>query len=744
MALDEIRGGRLGAGLDPAIESRLPFVAGFMICVFGIFGLRLFQLQLVEGEQFGRLSLKNSVRSVQLEAPRGDIVDRNGRTLATTRPAFGVQVIPTDLRERDRTVRALGILLGEDSAELDAKIGTPRGRSRFQPVKLAGDVSYDELARVESHRYALPGVVTDIQPHRQYVEGDFASHVIGYIGEIQGKQLEQSEFEDYRSGEVIGQTGIEKLLEHELRGRKGGRDLVVDVAGRIVDVLEEEFPLPGGTVKLTIDRDIQKAAEAAFLPEVLGAPSKLGAVVALDVRNGDILAMTSKPAYDPNDFSGGIDSETWNSLANNEWRPIQNRAVSGQYPPGSTYKVIVAAAALQDGFDPDEPVYCPGKYRLGRRTFHCWKREGHGWVGLRDAIKQSCDVYFYDLGLKLGVDRIGEMANAFYFGRRTGIALGLERAGLVPTREWKKRRFREPWVKGETVTIAIGQGFNLVTPLQVAVAFSAIANGGKIFRPRIVREMVDRDGVVIPGPPVELLATVPVEPRHLKTITDALEAVVEEERGTARRARVPGIRVAGKTGTAQVVRLKHVEHLEDHEIPMRFRDHAWFVGFAPVEDPEIVVVALVEHGGSGARAAAPVTQQVLAAYFGDRAQPPAPPVKVAAPPAPAAPELPAVAELVEVPEVIEMPEAAETNEPVGANDLVGTNEGAEAPATAVMAPAAPAPAETPVEPTEPSAVPEVVNATPAVPSMAPEGEGASPDAAPTPAEAGSEDGLVRD
>jgi penicillin-binding protein 2 len=345
-------------------------------------------------------------------------------------------------------------------------------------------------------------------------------------------------------------------------------------------------------------------------------------VVALDVRNGDVLALVSKPSYDPNDFSGGIDAVTWKELSNNEWRPIQNRAVSGQYPPGSTYKVIVAAAALQDGVDPDEPLYCPGKFKLGRRTFHCWKREGHGSVDLRDAIKNSCDTYFYNIGLKLGVDRLAEMANGFFFGRLTGIAIGQERAGLVPTREWKKRRFREPWVKGETANASIGQGFNLATPLQVAVAYAAIANGGKVFRPRLIRQTVDRSGVVIPGPPIELLGNLPVDAKHLARIVDALESVVGEEGGTARRARVPGIRVAGKTGTAQVVRLKHVENFEDDEIPIRFRDHAWFVGFAPVESPEIVVVALVEHGGGGARVAAPITQKVLAAYFADRIETP--------------------------------------------------------------------------------------------------------------------------
>jgi penicillin-binding protein 2 len=531
-----------------------------------------------------------------------------------------VQVIPNDLRQRERTIGALGVLLDGDAAALDEQIGEPSGRRRFQPVRLAGDITFDQLARVESHRFALPGVVTDVQPRRHYVEGDLAAHLLGYIGEIQRRQLERRAYAGYRPGEVIGQVGIEKLLERDLRGRQGGRNLVVDVAGRILKELDEELPVPGRTVTLTIDLDLQRAAEEAFLPDVLGGPGKLGALVAMDVRNGDILALVSEPSYDPNDFAGGIDAETWEQLATDEWRPIQNRAISGQYPPGSAHKPIVAAAALQEGvIDPDERVFCPGHFRLGRRTYRCWRREGHGLVDLREAIKNSCDVYFYQLGLRVGIDRLAVIARGFGLGRRTGIALGHEQPGLVPTSAWKEKQIGEIWMKGETVSASIGQGFNLVTPLQMAVTYAAIANGGKVLRPRLVLSAEARDGSLAPGPAPEVRGTVPVDPARLARVVDALEAVVGEEGGTARRARIPGVRVAGKTGTAQVVRLKITEDLEADEVPFQFRDHAWFVGFAPAEAPEIVVATLVEHGGHGGSAAAPITQRVLAAYFEKKA-----------------------------------------------------------------------------------------------------------------------------
>jgi penicillin-binding protein 2 len=472
---------------------------------------------------------------------------------------------------------------------------------------------------VESHLYALPGISTDVRPRRHYVERVLAAHLLGTIGEIQRDQLQTREFRDYRSGEVIGQSGVEKLLENHLRGRTGGRNVVVDVAGRVVEVLEEREPEPGGSVTLTIDLDLQRAAEEGFRPDVLGEPGKMGGLVAFDPRNGDLLALVSKPCFDPNDFAGGIDAETWRRLTSDEWRPLQNRALSGQYPPASAYKPIVAAAALTDGvLTPEQTFFCPGRFRLGRRTYRCWKKPGHGSVNLRDALKQSCDVYFYNVGLQLGIDRIADFARGFFLGRRSGIPLGDEKPGLVPTSSWKERRFGEVWMKGETVSASIGQGFNLVTPMQLALTYAAIANGGVLLKPRVVLRREGRDGRVVEADDPVVLGHVPVAPEYLALIRDALEAVVGEPHGTGGRARLPGVRVAGKTGTAQVVQLKHTEDLEEDEVPIKYRDHAWFISFAPVDAAEIVVAVLVEHGGHGSSAAAPIAQRVLARYFEKR------------------------------------------------------------------------------------------------------------------------------
>jgi penicillin-binding protein 2 len=395
---------------------------------------------------------------------------------------------------------------------------------------------------------------------------------------------------------------------------------IVDVAGRVVGVIDDIDPVPGGTVQLTIDLDLQQAAEAAFVPETPEEHARVGSAVALDVHSGDVLAMVSKPAFDPNDFAGGIDAAVWKRLTTDEWKPIQNRAISGQYPPGSTYKAIVAAAGLEAGvIDPHRRIYCPGFFRLGNRTYKCWKHEGHGSVDLHRALVESCDVYFYTIGHDLGVDRMFEIASGFNLGRLTGIPLLHEKAGLIPSSEWKERRFKEPWMAGETISASIGQGFDLVTPLQLAVAYGAIANGGALVTPRLILRVSDADGRLVDVPQPESAGRVPVRHEFLDLVRSGLEGVVEEPHGTGARARVPGVRVAGKTGTAQVVGLKHTEGVEDDEVAFEFRDHAWFVGFAPAEAPEIVVAALMEHGGHGGSAAAPVVQKVLARYFEKRA-----------------------------------------------------------------------------------------------------------------------------
>ena len=343
----------------------------------------------------------------------------------------------------------------------------------------------------------------------------------------------------------------------------------------------------------------------------------MGALVALDPRNGEVLALVSRPTYDPNDFAGGIDLDSWKALMNDEWLPLQSRATAGQYSPGSTFKAIMAVAGLAEGaIDPAEEVFCPGYYRLGRRTYRCWKRAGHGAVNLNQALVHSCDVYFYQLGMLLGIDRISQYARAFGLGQLTGIDLPGEKPGLVPTREWKERVKKEPWQKGETVSVSIGQGANLVTVTQLAVAFSVIANGGTRVHPRLLRRLESWDGMEVRSIEPPAGTQVGISPDVLSLVSRALMAVVHEPDGTGARARVPRVLVAGKTGTTQVVRLDLVKDFEADEIPLRYRDHALFAAYAPALDPEITVAVIVEHaGGSGGTVAAPIAQKVLARYF---------------------------------------------------------------------------------------------------------------------------------
>jgi penicillin-binding protein 2 len=608
---------RLGSGGEGVGGPRLWLVAAGIVAVFALFTLRLFQLQIVDGEILNQQSERNSIRTLRLVAPRGDILDREGRVLATTRPSFSLEVLPSELRRPERTFRALGQLLDQDPERLEARVGHPRGRARFQPVRLVSDLPFEELARVETHRYALPGVLTDVSPRRQYVDGDLFAHVLGTIGEIRADQLEKPEYQDYGAGDVVGQSGLEAELEPQLRGQDGGRNVVVDVAGREVELLDEVEPAPGAPVRLTLDTDLQRAAVEGFAPERPDEPERQGALVALDPRTGDVLALVSRPSFDPNAFAGGVDPATWRALMHDERKPLQDRAIAGQYPPGSTYKAIVAAAALEEGVaNKTTRVFCPGSFWFGGRRYGCWRKEGHGSVDVHSALVRSCDVFFYEMGTRIGIDRLAFYARSFGLGQPTGIALPDEKGGLVPSSEWKKRRFGVPWYPGETVSAAIGQGYNLLTPLQLAVAYAAIANGGHVVKPRLV--MPDLPPGVTEEP-ASFVSDVPVKPENLAIVREGLTGVVEEPGGTGARGRVPGVRVAGKTGTAQVAGLQHFEGLDDAKIPLRFRDHAWFVAFAPADHAEIVVAVLAEHGGHGGSAAAPIAQKVLARYFEKKA-----------------------------------------------------------------------------------------------------------------------------
>lgn len=608
--------GPAGAG-DPFFEGRLRLFGALILAAFMVFLLRLVQLQVVQGEEHIQKSQRNSIRTERLTAPRGEIVDRKGRVLATTRPAFHLEVVPSELRDAPRTLAVLARLLDDEPDRLRTSYGDPRGRTRFQPLRLSDDLDWERLARIESHRHALPGVLTEVRPYRQYPHGPLAAHLLGSLGEVSPQQLETERFEDYKAGDVVGKSGVESLLEPFLRGRAGGRNVVVDVAGREVEVLDRVEPTPGNRVVLALDIELQRVAEEGLAAAAPPGEVVSGAVVAIDPRDGGVLAMASLPSYDPNAFSGRIDPAVWRALTGDPMKPLQNRALSGQYPPGSTYKAFVAAAALEEKLRvPRTSVFCPGGFAFGNRTYRCWKRGGHGTVDLHRSLVQSCDVYYYRAGLDLGIDRLADYARGFGLGVPTGIGLAGEQPGLVPSSEWKKRRFGQPWMPGETVSAAIGQGYNLLTPLQLAVSYAAVASG-RVMRPRLVLEVVEPGGVVVPQPPHEV-RRVPVSEENMAFVREGLHAVVDAAGGTGRRAQVAGLAVAGKTGTAQVVRLEKVAGKTGLAIPRQYRDHAWFASYAPADAPEIVVAVLVEHGMGGGANAAPIAQRVLQRWWDDK------------------------------------------------------------------------------------------------------------------------------
>jgi penicillin-binding protein 2 len=472
----------------------------------------------------------------------------------------------------------------------------------------------NQLAAVESHRFHLPGVMVQIEPKRSYERPSFAAHLIGYLGEIEESQLNRKRGQGYKLGDYVGKYGVEMEWEERLKGKRGGRQVEVDAAGRQLRVLQEVSSKPGHNLILTLDTRLQQRAENALA-------GKAGTIIAMDPNNGDILAMASSPAFDQNQFIRGFSVSQWQDIVENPLHPLENKGIQGQYPPGSTFKPVLAAAALEEGFvEPESSLVCLGEYHLGDHSYRCWKKKGHGRLALYEAVVRSCDIYFYQLGQKLGVDRVAKYARLFGLGRQSRIRLNNEAQGLVPTSQWKLKRYGIPWQKGEDLVLAIGQGFILVTPIQMALFYAAIANGGKLLKPRVVLRVEDTGGRTIKAVEPEIVGRVNLKADTLSFLQRALTGVVQEPFGTGRAARLAGIEVAGKTGTAQVVRMAkdEPEQKDLSRIPYKYRDHAWFVGYAPAEAAEVVVVTLVEHGGHGGSAAAPLVHQVMEEFFKTR------------------------------------------------------------------------------------------------------------------------------
>ena len=597
---------------------RFQVVVYLVVSVFVVLLLRLWFLQIIKGESYRHLSENNRIRLEDVPPTRGIIYDRNGRILVDNRPAFKLALVPADVRDMQHTLGKLGRILQVEEPELEEKVqSAPRG-APFRPILLSRDMNRDQVAAVETHRFNLPGVMVQIEPRRSYEMPSFAAHLIGYLGEIEETQLKEKRHQGYKLGDYLGKYGVEMEWEEELKGVRGGRQVEADAAGRQLSVLREVAPEPGHNLVLTLDTQLQLRAENAL-------KGKSGAIIAMDPTTGDILAMASSPAFDQNQFVRGLTANEWQAIVDNPLHPLENKAIQGQYPLGSTFKPVVAAAGLATGLiNPETTFTCNGEYQLGNQVYRCWKKRGHGKIALHQALVQSCDIYFYQLGQKLGIDIMSEYAHRFRLGSRTLIRLNNEAGGLVPTAPWKLRRFGVPWQKGEDLVTAIGQGFLLATPMQMAVLYAAIANGGKFLKPRVVLRVEDPDGGVIKNVSPEILGNLNVNPGTISFLQHALEGAVNELHGTGRAAQMGGrlrtIKVAGKTGTAQVVRAAEEveEEGDENETPYEYRDHAWFVAYAPADEPEIVVVALVEHGGHGGSAAAPLVREVMEEYFRNR------------------------------------------------------------------------------------------------------------------------------
>ncbi len=589
----------------PTSPARLGILGLIILSMLLLLLLRIWQLQGIEGESFRHLSENNRLRLKRTPPLRGLISDRHGRVLVDNRPSFNLVLIPEDVPDLNATLTTMSTYLAEQALFTNNTLPRDPRRPPYQGVVLAKDVPRETLVTVEARQGEIPGVSVEVGSKRLYPPDGLAAHLLGYVGEVNVREREK--FPQYYLGDLIGKFGIEKSWESHLRGQGGGQWIEVDASGQRLRMVGEEEARTGESLVLTIDLELQRQAEAAM-------QGKEGSIVVLGVQTGEVLAMVSQPTFDPNVFARGIRTSEWRALLDNPLTPLNNRAIQGQYPPGSTFKVMMAAAALEKGvITPATRFRCSGGLPFGRRVFHCWKRRGHGSVDLRQAIAHSCDVYFYQLGQRLGIQGIADYARLFGMGKPLGIELDHEATGLIPDAAWKKRVLGAPWQAGETLSVVIGQGYVTATPLQMAVVAATVANGGTVYRPRLVNRSTSADGEIVKVYAPEILHETNIRPETMRLVQAGMTDVVNGKGGTGAKAKLPDILVAGKTGTSQVI---SGTRGKGKVLPRKYRDHAWFIAFAPADAPEVAVACIIEHAGAGGGAvAAPTVRAVLDAYF---------------------------------------------------------------------------------------------------------------------------------
>jgi len=579
-------------------QTRLAIVSYAIVGLIGLLLLGFWKLQIIDSERYAQLAERNRIRAIPIIAPRGRMLDREGRVLVDNYPSFSVLLLRDDPKQVERNLPQVAEGLGIPLEDLQEQLEAAQDLPKFQPIVIKPEATQADIAFIESHRADIPLLEMLMVHRRRYLLDGFLAHASGYVGEVSAPQVQTSNGR-YRPGDIVGKTGLEREYNEVLSGRDGLRRVIVNSVGKEVGRLEQQEAIPGKPIQLTIDYDLQVVAEQALA-------GRKGAVVALDPRTGEVLALVSRPAPDPNLFAVRVPRQEWKRLNEDPDRPLLNRAIQAQLAPGSVFKVIMATAMLESKAIPENfSVFCTGTTDFYGRTFHCWQKHGHGPVSLHKAVVQSCDVFFYNVGKRLGIDRIAYYASQLGLGRKTGIDLPSEEAGLMPSAEWKQRVFRQKWYPGETISVAIGQGAVVATPLQLAHTLSGIAMGGTFKRPHLLMSSK-------PAPEERF----PLSEDTTEKVTQAMFGVVNEG-GTAAGVRLEGIELCGKTGSAQVI---SAEGLKRAGRQRRFSDNAWFVGYAPRRNPEIVVAVLVEGGQHGASAAAPVARDVIKAYYDKKAK----------------------------------------------------------------------------------------------------------------------------
>ena len=593
---------------------RAAILGGVQLAFVGALGARMQFLQVDQADQFRMLAEENRINIRLIPPSRGEIFDRNGVPLARNVPSYRIVIVREDAGEVEEVVEKLGKIISLDPEDVERAMAESKKSAPFLPITFAEEVSWDDLSRVSVNAPALPGVIPEVGLSRVYPLGSDYAHVLGYVGPVSDYDLDRIEDPDQLlriPRFQIGKIGVESKIEEKLRGKAGASRVEVNAAGRVMRELDRREGIPGSDMQLTIDSKLQSYVQARLNGES-------ASTVVMDVQSGDLLAISSAPTFDPNLFVRGISVSDYRALTENKYRPLASKSVQGTYPPGSTFKMVVAMSALEEGLiDPDDTVYCPGYLEVAGRRFHCWKRSGHGSVDLQNSLKQSCDVYYYDLALKVGIEKITAMAKRFGLGEHPDLPMSAVANGLMPTKDWKQSAFGQSWVVGDTVNSAIGQGFVLASPLQLAIMTARLASGTAV-TPRLIKTI---DGIEQPSGAGESLG---VNENNLLKMRRAMYDVVNDRRGTAYGSRIieETMRMAGKTGTSQVRNITTAERrsgvIRNEDLPWERRDHALFVNFAPFDDPKIAVAVIVEHGGGGSTAAAPIARDVtLQALYGD-------------------------------------------------------------------------------------------------------------------------------